>query len=115
MGVVIWIAIFVKFILDLFGYINDNFSFNEEGNVLWYKPYGCYYPEKQTKLLQLWDEIDLPHEKAKQEYGPILCIIGFMVDPNQMPVSMDEEDQAKLLQQVSEFIAVAPGGTRRTL
>ena len=115
MGVVIWIAIFVKFILDLFGYIDDNFSFDEEGNVLWYKPYGCYYPAKQTKLLQLWDEIDLPHEKAKQEYGPILRIIGFMVDPNQMLVSMDEEDRTKLLQRVSEFIAVAPGGTRRTL
>ena len=68
MGLVIWIAIFVKLILDLFGYIDDNFSFDEEGNVLWYSPYGCYYPAKQTKLLELWDEINLPHDRAKQEY-----------------------------------------------
>ena len=38
-----------------------------------------------------------------------------MVDPNDMRVSMDDEDRAKLLQRVSEFVTVAPGGTRRTL
>jgi hypothetical protein len=115
MGLVIWLALFIKFITDLFGYIDDNFSFDEEGNVLWYEPYGCYYPAKQTKLLELWDEIDLPHEKSKQEYAPVLRIIGFMVDPNRMRVSMDEEDRTRLLERVSEFTAIAPGGTRRTL
>jgi hypothetical protein len=115
MGLVIWIAIFIKFITDLFGYIDDNFSFDEEGNVLWYEPYKCYYPAKQTRLLELWDEIDLPHEKSKQEYGPILRIIGFMVDPNLMRVSMDEDDRTRLIQHVSDFVATAPGGTRRSL
>ena len=51
MGLVLWIAIFIKFISDLFGYIDDNFGFDEEGNVLWYEPYQCYYPAKQAKLL----------------------------------------------------------------
>jgi hypothetical protein len=77
MGLVLWIAIFVKAIADLFGYIDDNFSFEEEGNVTWYEPYQCYFPTKQTKLLLLWDEIGLPHEKAKQEYARVLWIIGF--------------------------------------
>lgn len=115
MGLVLWIAIFIKFITDLFGYIDDNFSFDEEGNVLWYEPYQCYYPAKQTKLLKLWDEINLPHDKSKQEYAPVLRIIGFMVDPERMRVSMDEEDRTRLLQRVSDFSATAPGGTRRTL
>ena len=115
MGLVLWIAIFVILIADLFGYIDDNLFFDEEGNVLWYQPYQCYYPAKQTKLLKLWDEINLPHEKSKQEYGPVLRIIGFMVDPNLMRVSMDEEDRARLLEHISEFAATAPGGTRRTL
>jgi hypothetical protein len=115
MGLVLWIAIFVKLLADLFGYIDDNFSFDEEGNVTWYEPYRCYYPSKQTSLLQLWDEIGLPHEKAKQEYAPVLRIIGFMVDPNLMRVTMDEEDRARLISQVSDFTATAPGGTRRTL
>jgi hypothetical protein len=115
MGLVLWMAIFVKLISDLFGYIDDNFSFDEKGNVMWYEPYHCYYPTKQTKLLQLWDEIGLPHDKSKQEYAPVLRIIGFMVDPNIMRVSMDEEDRARLIQRVSDFSATAPGGTRRTL
>ena len=115
MGLVLWIAIFIKLLVDLFGYIDDNFRFDEEGNVIWYGPYQCYYPAKQTKLLLLWDEIGLPHEKSKQEYAPVLRIIGFMVDPEIMRVSMDEEDRARLIQQVSEFTATAPGGTRRTL
>src|SRR5271168_1356721 len=98
-----------------FAYIDDNFSFDIDGNVLWYEPYNCYYPEKQTRLLLLWDEINLPHEKPKQEYGPTLRIIGFLVDPNLMRVSMDEEDRTWLLQHVSGFCATTPGGTRRTL
>jgi len=115
MGLVLWIAIYVRFLADIFAYIDDNFSFDVDGNVLWYEPYGCYYPEKQTKLLLLWDEISLPHEKPKQEYGPALRIIGFWVDPNLMRVTMDDEDRNNLLERVQGFISTAPGGTRRTL
>ena len=115
MGLVLWIAIFIKLLLDLFGYIDDNFSFEEAGNVLWYEPYQCYYPAKQAKLLCLWDEIGLPHEKAKQEYAPVLRIIGFMVDPALMRVSMDDCDRMQLMQRISDFVATAPGGTRRSL
>src|SRR5271168_3780726 len=115
MGLVLWISIFIKSLEDLFGYIDDNFSFEEDGNVMWYDPYQCYYPTKQTKLLYLWDEISLPHDKSKQEYAPVLRIIGFLVDPQRMRVSMDNTDQEKLIQHVSDFSATAPGGTRRTL
>ena len=83
MGLVLWIATFIKFLTDLFGYIDDGFSF-DEGDVVWYEPYHCYYPSKQTKLLQLWDEIGLSHEKYKQEYGPELRVIGFLVNANLM-------------------------------
>ena len=34
MGLVLWIAIVVKLLEDLFGYIDDNFGFDEEGNVI---------------------------------------------------------------------------------
>ena len=115
MGLVLWIAIFIKFLTDLFGYIDDGFSFEEEGDVMWYEPYHCYYPPKQTKLLQLWDEIGLSHEKSKQEYGPELRVIGFLVNPNLMRILMDDEDCMRLIQHVTDFIATVPGGTRRTL
>jgi hypothetical protein len=112
-GLVLWIMIFIKLLTDLFGYIDNNFSFDEEGNVLWYEPYHCYYPSKQTKLLQLWDEIGLSHEKSKQEYASKLQIIGFLVDPNLIRISMDEEDCTNLILHITDFIAIAQGGTRR--
>jgi hypothetical protein len=115
MGLVLWITIFIKLLDDLLGYIDDNFSFDEDGNVMWYDPYRCYYPTKQTKLLCLWDEIGLPHEKAKQEYAPSLRVIGFLIDPNRMRVSMDDEDRVNLITHVAEFTATAPRGTRRSL
>ena len=100
---------------DLLGYIDDNFSFEEEGKVIWYAPYKCYYPSKQARLLCLWDEIRLPHDKAKQEYGPTLRIVGFMVDPNLMRILMDDHDRARLIQHINDFMETTPGGTRRTL
>ena len=115
MGLVVWIAIFVKSIRDLLSYMDDSFSYDVEGNVAWYGPYQCYYPSKQTKLLELWDEIGLPHEKPKQEYGRQLRITGFMVDPNEMRVTMDDEDKTKLLDRVTSFAHTAPQGTRRSL
>ncbi|KZT22419.1 hypothetical protein NEOLEDRAFT_661863 [Neolentinus lepideus HHB14362 ss-1] len=88
MSLVLWIAINVKMILDLLGYVDDSFSWEFLGRVLFYPPYGQYYPTKQALLLRLWDEIGLPHEKPKQEYGPNLTIIGFDVDPALMRVTM---------------------------
>jgi hypothetical protein len=83
--------------------------------VTFFGTYRCYYPTKQVKLLKLLDEIGLPHEKAKQEYGQELQITGFLVNPNEMWVTMDDEDHGKLLQHVSDFIRTASGGTRWTL
>ena len=52
MGVILWIAIHIKQILDLLAYINDTFSWEFADN-LWYQPYACSFPVKQTHLLQL--------------------------------------------------------------
>ena len=82
-------------------------------HVIWVPYTQC--TSENAKILQLWDEISLPHDKSKQEYVPILHIIGFMVDPKLMRVSMDDEDRQKLIQCVKDFTATAPGGTRRTL
>ena len=70
---------------------------------------------KQAKLLKLWDEISLPHDKAKQEYAPVLHIVGFLVDPRLMQVSMNGEGHNKLVQHVVNFTATVPKGTLHTL
>jgi len=71
-----------------------------------------FYPSKQTCLLQLWDDLGIPHDKEKQEFGPVLRIIGFEVDPNAMTVSMDIDARRDLIELIRVF---AVTGKKRTL
>lgn len=63
MALVLWIAIYVKFIIDLFAWVDDTFGWDFEGNLAYYAPYANFYPAQQTRLLEFWDEISLPHDK----------------------------------------------------
>ena len=60
-----WIALYVKGILHLKCYIDDNCSFALLGDVKFYRKYNHYFPTDQTKLLELWDKLGLPHEERK--------------------------------------------------
>ncbi|KIY53712.1 hypothetical protein FISHEDRAFT_68648 [Fistulina hepatica ATCC 64428] len=40
---VLWIALFIKFILDLFTYVDNAFSWDFAGNLAWYEPYQTWY------------------------------------------------------------------------
>ncbi|KZT19402.1 hypothetical protein NEOLEDRAFT_1077945 [Neolentinus lepideus HHB14362 ss-1] len=114
-GLVIWVAVFICFLEDIMAYVDDSFSFEVEGNVKYYEPYKMYFPRKQTKLLQLWDELGIPHEKKKQEYGPKLTIIGFEVDPNAMTVTLPACSKALFVEHIKSFLDRPPGGKRKTL
>jgi hypothetical protein len=102
----------VKHIENLKCYIDDNCSFARLNDTKYYRPYNKYFPTDQTKLLELWDEIGLPHEEWKQIYGPIIPFIGFDVDPNAMTVSLSDERKQSL---ISEVLAFAKPGKRQTL
>jgi len=82
---------------------SDNCSFAHLGDVKFYPKYGCHFPTDQTKLLELWDELGLPHEEKKQIYRPIIPFIGFDVDPNTMMVSINDKCKHNLLDKVHDF------------
>ena len=109
---VCWLALYVKGIQHLKCYIDDNCSFVRLGDVKFYRKYNRYFPSDQTKLLELWDELGLPHEEKKQIYGPIIPFIGFDVDPNSMTVSISDERRHDLLAKVRDF---SKSGKRRSL
>jgi len=69
MSLVLWIAIHVKSIDALLAYVDDNFGHDINPDLSFYAPYSTFFPSKQVSLLNLWDEIGLPHERKKQEYG----------------------------------------------
>jgi len=78
-SLICWITEHMKGIQHLKCYIDDNCSFAHLGDVKYYPPYKQCFPTDQTKLLELWDEIGLPHEEHKQIYGPVIPFISFDV------------------------------------
>lgn len=109
MGVVLWIAIFVRHLEDLFAYVDDTFLWEFADNMTWYEPYGKYLPTKQARLLKLWDDICLPHEESKQLFGSRLTIIGLNVDPNAMTIMMPEQSCSDLVVAIRCFTHPVPG------
>ena len=103
MGLATWIAIYVCRIPHLKDYVDDTFSFELQSNRLYYEPYQCFFPAKQTHLLRLWDELGIPHDKSKQEFGTTLRIISFVVDPNAMTVTMDTDQRRDLVDLIRTF------------
>jgi len=71
----------------------------------YYEPYDAWYPQKQVKLLLLYDELGLPHAKNKQVFGHSLEIISLLVDPIKMTISC-RNPLAMILSQPSEHLSI---------
>ena len=93
-----WIAIEKKGISGLLGYVDDIYGWEFAGRKKYYKPYKKNLPTKQTQLLELWDELGIPHSEDKQLSGPTLPILGYEVDPNAMTVKVPNEKKAAVVQ-----------------
>jgi hypothetical protein len=104
MGLVLWVAIHIKLILDIFAYVDDLFGWDEEENFRWYSRYEQMMPSKQVAVLQLWDQLGIPHSKEKQLWGAVLVIIGFLVDVNEMTVTLPTDAKTNLILAVEDFI-----------
>jgi hypothetical protein len=113
MGLVIWIAIFIKLLVDIFCYVDDTYGWEIEGRLLYYPPYMKKLPTKQAQLLFLWDYLGIPHKEKKQLHGTSLPIIGFEIDPNAMTATLPPDSKADLEKCVQEFIDTP--SRRRTL
>ena len=87
-GLVLWIAVDIKHIEDLFAYVDDAFSWEFADSMSYYHPYKKLLPTKQARLLSLFNTLGVPHEERKQVSGSPLQIIGFDVDPNAMTITM---------------------------
>jgi hypothetical protein len=94
-GLVTWIAVY------------------ENSRVAFYAPYDSWMPADQVTLLQLWDELGIPHKQKKQLSGLILEIIGFLVDPNAMTATLSQERKNDLITAVRSFLSTPASNPRR--
>jgi len=95
-SLVAWIAKNKRGIEHLATYADDSSGFDKMDDFLFYEPYSTSFPRHQTILLQLWDELSIPHKQKKQVFGAVLPIIGINVDPNAMTLSLSREKRADL-------------------
>ncbi|PBK94307.1 hypothetical protein ARMGADRAFT_1029447 [Armillaria gallica] len=110
-GLITWVAVNMEGIEDIFIYIDDDWGFDVTDNLAYYEPYDDYFPEKQVKLLKLWDRIGVPHARKKQLYGFELTVIGYEVDPNTMTATMPSDSKSKFVSALRQF----EKSNRRTL
>ena len=78
-------------------YSDDSFGPDLANNLAFYPPYCKFMPSDQVKLLQLWDEINLPHKESKQIFGSMLTVIEIQVDANSLSMAMPPNALAELI------------------
>ncbi|RXW18702.1 hypothetical protein EST38_g7150 [Candolleomyces aberdarensis] len=116
MALVTWIAINERSIANLIGaYVDDSFGFDDESDQLFYCPYSAFLPRSQVQLLELWDELGIPHKEKKQVSGSPLTIIGLNVDPNTMTITLPVEAKKKLVDELQVWITKPKKGSEGKL
>jgi hypothetical protein len=103
MALVSWIAKKKRNIELLGTYSDDSFGPDLSDNLTFYPPYRKFMPSNQVKLLQLWDEINLPHKESKQLFGPTLTIIGIEVNANALSMTMTPNAISELITAINDF------------
>ena len=106
MSLVSWIAKKKQNIELLGTYSDDSFGPDLANNLVFYPPYCKFMPSNQVKLLQLWDEFNLPHKEAKQIFGSTLTVIGIQIDTDSLSMTMPPNALTKLITAIHDFITV---------
>lgn len=62
-----------------------------------------WIPKSQANLLRLWDDVGIPHRQKKQIFGAPLTIIGILVDPNAMTMTLPPNAKHDLITEIRRF------------
>ena len=105
MSLVSWIAK-KKWNIELLGtYTDDSFGPNHADDLTWYTPYHKFMPTNQVKILELWDELNIPHKEKKQVFGSPLTVIGIEVDANALSMTMPADMLNEFILAIREFVS----------
>ena len=96
-SLVAWIAKEVKSIRYLSDYVDDSSGCSRRDDLAIYQPYERKFPREQVILLNLWDELGIPHKPHKQLFGSPIPIIGISVDANLLTLTLSNEAREALI------------------
>ena len=95
-----WIAKEIKRIRYLSNYVDDSSGCGRQDDRLIYEPYGKDYPREQVVLMNLWDELGIPHKPHKQVNGSPLPVIGITVDANELSLTLSTDAREALVSEL---------------
>ena len=98
-----WIAKKKRGIPFITTYLDDSSGCTFRDDRSYYAPYNCDLPTPQARLLNLWDEIGVPHKPKKQIHGEAIPVIGIVIDPNAMTYSLMPEAHQRLIDELREW------------
>ena len=96
-SLVVWIAKEVKRIQYLSNYVDNSSGCSRQNDLLMYQPNGKEFLREQVILLNLWDELGIPHKPHKQIYGSPIPIISISVGANQLSLTLSNEARKALI------------------
>ena len=108
-ALVTWIGKHEYNIHDLATYSDDSFGIEFAKNLSFYEPYQRLMPTSQVTLLNLWDNLGIPHKEKKQVSGKNLTIIGIDVDTNNLTLTLPHESKSDLIAQLNDFTRTPQG------
>lgn len=100
-SLVAWIAKEVKKVRYLGNYVDDSSGCGLADDLIYYTPYKKSYPRDQATLLNLWDELGIPHKEAKQVFGSPLTIIGISVNSNYLTFTLPDDAKQRLIDELT--------------
>jgi hypothetical protein len=100
-SLVAWIAKEVKKVRYLGNYVDDSSGCGLADDLIYYTPYKKSYPRDQATLLNLWDELGIPHKEAKQVFGSPLTIIGISVNSNDLTFTLPDDAKQRLIDELT--------------
>lgn len=102
-GLLCWLAVRRLQIADLHVYMDDFFGWDFADNLILFR--GQRRPRRQVQLLILWEAIGCPFDDNKQVHGPLLKIIGFYVDMNNVSISLTPSAITDVIASIDKFLS----------
>ena len=104
-GLLAWAVVHVKGSAAQLHYMDDYFGIALASQMRHFARYPSrLWPEPQAALLELWDEVGIPHEEDKQDYSFVsLPIIGLDVNVLERSIRFPAESRAELIAEIENF------------